>query len=131
MYSKMTSFKKKDLSANYVNWAVWSDLESICNDYKLNQRKEQETEFFVDMILININCDLKLPLNKIAYSDNIIMGITKPCTQLHPAPSTSTQLPERALTIFEPKYHTELGNFSKFRPKISKLSILTKNWHTW
>ena len=113
MYSKTTSFKKKDLSANYVNLAIWSDLESICNDYKLNQRKEQETEFFVDVILININCDLKLLLNKIAYSDNIIMGITKPCTQLHPAPSTSTQLTGRALTIFKPKYHTELGNLGR------------------
>ena len=43
---------------------------------------------------------------------------------LHPAPSTSTQLisastqPSATLsTIFEPKYCTQLGNFPKFRPK--------------
>ena len=87
--------------------------------------------------------------------------ITKPCTHLHPAPSTSTQLhppPPSSIhihpahfnlhrapststqlisvstqlsatpsTIFEPKYHKYLGNFPKFRPKNSKLSILIEN----
>ena len=44
MYSKGTLFKKKHFFANYVNWAVWSDLKCICNRYELNQRKEQESE---------------------------------------------------------------------------------------
>ena len=64
------------------------------------------------------------------------MGITKPCTQLHPAQSTSTQLvsPSTQLsailsTLLEPKYYI-LGNFPKFRSKSSKLSVLTGNWHT-
>ena len=64
-------------------------------------------------------------------------GITKPCTQLHPAPSTSSQLISASTllsatpsTIFEPKYHTWLGNFPKFRLKHSKLSILSENWLT-
>ena len=41
------------------------------------------------------------------------LGITKPCTHLHPAPSTSTQLISASTqlsatpsTIFEPKYRT-------------------------
>ena len=29
--------------------------------------------FFADPILVNINCDLKLPLDKITYFDNIII----------------------------------------------------------
>ena len=65
-------------------------------------------------------------------------GITKPCTQLHPAPSTSTQLISVSThlsatpsIIFELKYCTQLANFPKFRPKNQKLSILTENWHKW
>ena len=49
------------------------------------------------------------------------MGITKPCTQFHPAPSTSTQLSATPSTLLEPKYCTWFGNFPKFMP----------NWHTW
>ena len=75
------------------------------------------------------------------------MGITKPCTQLHPAPpssihmqliSTSTQLilastqvSATPSKIFEPKYRKWLGNFPKFRQKNSKSSTLTENWHIW
>ena len=73
MYSKRTSFKKKHLSANYVSWAVWSDLESPCNDNELNQKKGKKLNFFVDSILIDINCALKLPLNKITCFDDIII----------------------------------------------------------
>ena len=56
----------------------------------------------------------------------------------HPAPSTftqlisaSTQLSATFSTIFEPKYCTWLGDFPKFGPQDSKLSILTKNGHSW
>ena len=59
-------------------------------------------------------------------------------THLHPAPSTSiqlisasTQLSATPATLLEPKYWMWLGNFSTFRPKNSKLSVLTENWHTW
>ena len=47
---------------------------------------------------------------------------------LHLAWSSSTQLPGTPSTIFEPKYCTYLGNFPKFSPKNSKLSILIENW---
>ena len=59
-------------------------------------------------------------------------------THLHSAPSTSiqlisasTQLSATPATLLEPKYWMWLGNFSTFRPKNSKLSVLTENWHTW
>ena len=58
------------------------------------------------------------------------MGITRPCTHLHPAASTSTQVSATPSTLLEPKYRTLLGIFPKFRPKNSGLSILTKVWHT-
>ena len=45
--------------------------------------------------------------------------------------SVSTQLSATPSTIFQPKYRTLLGNFPKFRPKNSKLSILTENLHAW
>ena len=47
---------------------------------------------------------------------------------LHLAWSSSTQLPGTPSTIFEPKYCTYLGNFSRFSLKNSKLSILIENW---
>ena len=74
------------------------------------------------------------------------MGITKPFTYLHTARSTSTQLylppstftqiistfsqlsATPLITLLEPKYCTQLGNFPKFRQKNSKSSILTKKW---
>ena len=59
-------------------------------------------------------------------------------TQLYPVPSiftqfisVSTKLSATPSTIFEQKYHMYLGNFPKFRPKNSNLSILTENSHTW
>ena len=39
----------------------------------LTNKKNKKLSFVVDLILININCDLKLPLNKITYFDDIII----------------------------------------------------------
>ena len=57
---------------------------------------------------------------------------------LPPAPSTSTQLISASTQLsatpsmlLETKYPMQLGNFPKFRPKNSKLFILTENWDTW
>ena len=62
------------------------------------------------------------------------MVIAKPCIHLPPALSTSTylisastQLSATPSTLLEPKYHTQLANFPKFRPKNSKLNVLTKH----
>ena len=49
---------------------------------------------------------------------------------LHPAPSTSTQLSATPSTIFEPKFARNWAISPKFRPKNQK-SILTENWHIW
>ena len=38
----------------------------------LTNEKNKKINFFVDSILININCEHKLPLNKITYFDDII-----------------------------------------------------------
>ena len=45
-YSKGTSFKEKYISEDYVNWNIWSDMESVYNYYESDQWKEQETELF-------------------------------------------------------------------------------------
>ena len=50
---------------------------------------------------------------------------------LHPTPSTSTQLSATVSTLLEPKYCTWLCNFPKFKPKHSKLSVFTKNLYSW
>ena len=90
----------------------------------------------------------------------IPMSITKPCTQLHAAPSTSLHLHPApstcthliltstqlfppptspfqpppalcsALNNIETKYRTCLGNFPKYKSQNSKLSILNENWLT-
>ena len=61
------------------------------------------------------------------------MGITKPCTHLHPAPSTSTQLisastqlSARSSTIFEPKYCTQLAISPYLDPKIQSCPFCLK-----
>ena len=59
------------------------------------------------------------------------LGITKPCTQLV---STSTQFIEPPPSSLQhPQRNSNLNihvssNFSKFRPKNSKLSMFTENW---
>ena len=45
-YSKGTSFKEKYISADYVHWTIWSDMESVYNHYESDEWKEQETELF-------------------------------------------------------------------------------------
>ena len=49
---------------------IWKMFITIMN---LANEKNKKLNFFIDSILMNINCDLKLPLNKIDYFDDIIM----------------------------------------------------------
>ena len=66
------------------------------------------------------------------------MYIAKLCIHLHPAPSSSTQLilistqlSATSLMLLEPRCCMSLGSFPKCRPKVSELSVLTENRHTW
>ena len=67
------------------------------------------------------NCFLNYILN-IPFNTSKIMGIAKPCTHLHPAPSTSTQLISTS-TYLHPAYislHPALCNtLNAIRTKIS------------
>ena len=65
------------------------------------------------------------------------MGITKPCTHLHPAPSRSIHLHPAHFSLHSALCNT-LNNiirnwaiFPNLGRKIRKLSILIENWHTW
>ena len=83
-------------------------------------------------------------------------GIAKPCTHphavqftsthLHPTPSTSPQQiltstnlhqssinlhPSLISMLLKLKHRMQLSHFPKFRPKNSKLSVLTENLNTW
>ena len=67
-------------------------------------------------------------------------SITKPCTQLHPAPSTSTHFKIGThgisrMLIFIPTLVFWISNknpfLGKFGPKKSDLSIQPEQWHTW
>ena len=49
---------------------IWKVFTTIMN---LTNEKNKKLNFFINFILININCDLKLPLNKITYFDDIII----------------------------------------------------------
>ena len=73
------------------------------------------------------------------------MSITKPCTQLHAAPSTSTQLhppppssfqsPPSSLQHPQQYLNQNIARnwviFANLRPKNQKLSILNENWRRW
>ena len=72
------------------------------------------------------------------------MGITKPSTHLHPAPSTSTQListftqlhlpPPSSLQHPQQYLNQNITCNWAISPNLVrkiKLSILTENWHTW
>ena len=72
------------------------------------------------------------------------MGITKPCTHLHPAPFTSTQListstkfhlpPPSSLQHPQQYLNQNVARNWVISPNLGrkiKLSILTENWHTW
>ena len=59
-------------------------------------------------------------------------GITKPCTHLlHPAYLSLHLALCNTLNVIRIKISHVIGHFPKFRPKNSKFSILTENWHTW
>ena len=49
---------------------IWKEFITIMN---LTNEKNKKLTIFIDSILININCDLKLPLNKITCIDDIII----------------------------------------------------------
>ena len=59
------------------------------------------------------NCFLNYILN-IPFNTSKIMGIAKPCTHLHPAPSTSTQLISTSTQLHPPPH-------SLFQPPPSSL----------
>ena len=73
-------------------------------------------------------------------------GITKPCTQLHQAPSTSTNLHPAHFNLQTSSIHLRSAHFSLHPALCNTLNniwtkilhvigqfpqILTKNWHTW
>ena len=83
--------------------------------------------------------------NEIFFLQIKKIGITKPCTHLHPAhfnlqpahfnlhPTHLSLHPPlcNTLNVIRTKISHVIGNFPKYWPKNSKLSIFTENWHTW
>ena len=49
---------------------IWKVFATIMN---LTNEKNKKLNFFADPILVSINCDLRLPLDKITYFDDIII----------------------------------------------------------
>ena len=50
-----------------MTWRVFATIKNLTNE------KDKKLNFYVDSILINIDCDYKLPLNKITYFDYVII----------------------------------------------------------
>ena len=46
-----------------------SSMDNYCNYHGFNKRTKWKIEFFVD----SVNCNQRLPLNKIAYFDDIVI----------------------------------------------------------
>ena len=51
---------------------IWKMFATIMN---LTNEQNRKVNFFADAILVSINCDLRLPLNKITYFDDIVIQI--------------------------------------------------------
>ena len=49
---------------------IWKVFATIMN---LTDEKNEKLNFFADPILVSINCDLRLPLDKMTYFDDIII----------------------------------------------------------
>ena len=49
---------------------MWKVFATIMN---LTSKRNKKLNFFADPILVSINCDLRLPLGKITYFDDIII----------------------------------------------------------
>ena len=71
------------VKGRHLKWNIYLQIMSVglsdltrrvfVTIMNLTKEKNKELNFFVDWILININCDLKLPLNKIIYFDDMII----------------------------------------------------------
>ena len=75
------------------------------------------------------------------HQKRVLLNRSPNSTRLHPPPPSSFQPPPVSI-YFDPAHFSlhpalsmllepKLGNFPKFRPKNSTLSILTEIWHTW
>ena len=77
------------------------------------------------------------------FQNRVLLNHAPSSTHLHPAPTISTQLISTSIHLsihpalcntlnvirtFEPSISHLSGNFPRFRPKNSKLFILTENW---
>ena len=49
---------------------IWKVFATIMN---LTDEKNKKMNFFADPVLVSINCDLRLPLDKITYFDDIVI----------------------------------------------------------
>ena len=52
-------------------WNIFSNLTNLTNE------RNKRLNFFTDPILIKIYCNRKLPLNKMAYFDDLIIHFDK------------------------------------------------------
>ena len=68
--------------------------------------------------------------NKIFFLQIKKMGITKPYTHLQPVHFSLYPALRNTLNVIRTKIFQVIGQFPQIRPKNSKLSIFTENWHT-
>ena len=58
------------IMSNGLSDLIWKVFATIMN---LTDEKNKKLNFFADPVLVSINCDLRLPLDKVAYFDDIII----------------------------------------------------------
>ena len=90
-------------------------------------------------MVLNFSCDFKVYHRCLVISESLsrylflfpywlLLNRASTSTRLI---SDSTQLSTIPSTLLELNFCTQLGNFPKFRPKNSKLSVFPENRHTW
>ena len=71
------SFQNKYLFANNVTWLFGYCVQNIWKSKNLTNERNKKLNFFTDPILININCNQKLSLNKTTYFDDFVIHFDK------------------------------------------------------
>ena len=120
----------------------------ICFPIKIKTKTNQALDIDADLITVNnFFAHFVKEISMIKYRSNkeLIFGITKSCTHLHPASSTSTQLIStfhsahlslhsafcNTLNVIRTKILHVIGQFPQIYVENSKLSVLPKNRHPW
>ena len=114
-YTDMEQFDFQILLTD--NYYINPSSIHICFPIKIKTKTNQALDIDADLITVNnffAHFVKEIRMTKYGSNKELIFGITKPCTHLHPAPSNSTQLISTSTQLHPPP-------LSSFKPPPSSL----------